>query len=71
MLGQTVGNTLEVLIAGAKARDRRRLAGRSAEFSVHVLEVSDERLSRVADSPISLDVEYQVAPARRGSDVRA
>jgi hypothetical protein len=36
-----------------------------------MLEVWDERLSRVADGAISSDVEYQVAPARRGSDVRA
>ena len=59
------------LYAGANVRVRGQLAGQSAEFSVHVLEVSDERLTLVAQGPISLDVEYQIAPARGGSAVRA
>lgn len=59
------------LYPGATARVRGQLAGQSAVFSVHVLEVSDERLTLVAQGPISLDVEYQVAPARGGSAIRA
>jgi hypothetical protein len=56
---------------GAEVRVRGQLAGRSAEFSVHVLEVSDERLALVAQGPLPLDVEYQVAPACGGSAIRA
>jgi hypothetical protein len=61
----------ERLAAGRKARVRGQLAGRDLEFVVDVLAVDAERLSLVADGPISLDVEYHVAPARGGSDVRA
>jgi len=59
------------LYPGATVRVRGQLAGQSAEFSVHVLEVSDERLTLVAQGPISIDVEYQLAPARGGSAIRA
>lgn len=61
----------ERLYTGATARIRGQLAGQPAEFSVLVLEVSDERLTLVAQGPIALDVEYQVAPARDGSAIRA
>jgi polyketide cyclase/dehydrase/lipid transport protein len=59
------------LYPGAEVRVRGQLAGQSAEFSVHVLEVSDERLTLVAQGPISLEVEYDVRPASRGSAIRA
>ena len=61
----------ERLYPGANVRVRGQLAGQKAEFSVQVLEVSDERLTLVAQGPISIDVEYQVAPARGGSAIRA
>jgi hypothetical protein len=36
-----------------------------------VLAVSDERLTLVAEGPISLEVEYAVRPAGRGSRIDA
>jgi hypothetical protein len=61
----------ERLRSGAEVRVRGRLAGQSLEFAVHVLEVSDQRLVLVAQGPISLEVEYDVRPAVRGSGIRA
>ena len=59
------------LYPGAEVRVRGQLAGQSAEFSVHVLEVSEERLTLVAEGPISLEVDYGVRPAVRGSRIDA
>ena len=59
------------LYPGATVCVRGQLAGQSAEFSVHVLEVSDERLTLVAEGPVSIDVDYQVSAARGGSAIRA
>jgi hypothetical protein len=59
------------LYPGAIARVRGQLAGQGAEFSVHVLEVSDEGLTLVAQGPISLEVEYDVRRAHLGSAIRA
>jgi hypothetical protein len=59
------------LYPGACVRVRGQLAGQSAEFSVNVMEVSDERLTLFAQGPISLEVEYDVRPASRGSAIRA
>ena len=61
----------ERLYPGANVRVRGQLAGQRAEFSAHVLEVSDKRLTLVAEGAISLEVEYDVHPARRGSAIRA
>jgi Polyketide cyclase / dehydrase and lipid transport len=61
----------ERLYPGAYVRVRGQLAGQRAEFSVHVLEVSDKRLTLVAEGPVSLEVEYDVRPAARGSAIRA
>jgi hypothetical protein len=61
----------ERLYPGAKVRVRGRLAGQNAEFSVHVLEVSDERLTLVAEGPVVLEVDYDVQPAARGSRIDA
>lgn len=61
----------ERLYPGANVRVRGQLAGQSAEFSVHVLEVSDERLTLVAQGPVSLEVDYDVRPAHRGSAIHA
>ena len=56
---------------GATVRVSGQLAGQSAEFSVHVLEVSDERLALLARGPVSLEVEYAVRPAQPGSRIHA
>lgn len=61
----------ERLYPGANVRVRGRLAGQSAEFSVHVLEVSDERLTLVAQGPVSLEVAYDVRPIVDGSRINA
>jgi hypothetical protein len=59
------------LATGSRALVRGRLAGRSVEFEVDVLEAASERLSLVANGPLSMSVDYAVRPARAGSDVRA
>lgn len=59
------------LTAGSRARVRGGLAGRMLEFDVEVLAADDERLALVATGPISIDVEYAVRPATRGSELRA
>jgi hypothetical protein len=61
----------ERLYPGAAVRVRGQLAGKSAEFSVRVLEVSDERFTLVAEGPVSLEVQYDVRSAARGSAIRA
>jgi hypothetical protein len=38
---------------------------------VHVLEVSDERLTLVGEGSVSLEVEYDVRPADPGSHINA
>lgn len=48
-----------------------RLAGRSVEFDVDVLHVSDQRPELVADGAISLGVHYVMRPASAGSEVEA
>jgi Polyketide cyclase / dehydrase and lipid transport len=59
------------LVSGTRARVRGRLAGRSLEFDVEVLAADDNRLALVATGPISIDVEYRLRPAPRGSNVSA
>jgi hypothetical protein len=59
------------LVSGARARVRGRFAGRSLEFDVEVLAADDDRLALVATGPISIDVEYRLRPAPRGSSVSA
>ncbi|HET7378889.1 MAG TPA: SRPBCC family protein [Gaiellales bacterium] len=59
------------LRSGGRARVAGRLAGRSVEFDVDVLRVSDELLELVADGPISLSVRYMLRPAASGSQVDA
>jgi hypothetical protein len=59
------------LVAGSRARVRGRLAGRTLEFEVEVMAADDERLMLVATGPISIDVEYRLRRATRGSDLRA
>lgn len=59
------------LQAGSHARVAGRLAGRSVEFDVDVLDACDQRLELVADGAISLDVLYMMRPAPAGSEVEA
>jgi hypothetical protein len=61
----------ERLRAGSHARVAGRLAGRSVEFDVDVLHVSDQRLELVAHGAISLGVQYVIRPASSGSEVDA
>jgi hypothetical protein len=59
------------LESGSHARVTGRLAGRSLEFDVDVLRVSEDRLDLIAEGPISIDVSYVVRPAGSSSEVRA
>jgi|SRR6516164_1627103 len=59
------------LATGSHALVRGRLAGRSVEFEVDVLEASHESLSLVADGPVLINVDYALRPASEGSEVRA
>src|SRR5690348_9346817 len=56
----------ERLAAGSRALVRGRLAGRSVEFEVDVLEAGAERLSLVADGPFLIGVDYALRPASAG-----
>src|SRR5215213_10045416 len=55
------------LKTGSHAHVAGRLAGRSVEFDVDVLHVSDQWLELVADGAISLGVHYVMRPASAGS----
>ena len=59
------------LVSGAQARVRGRLGRSPLDFDVEVLAADDERLALVATGPISIDVEYRLRPADRGSLVSA
>lgn len=61
----------ERLVAGTRARVSGALAGRRLEFYVEIHEADEERLSLVANGPVSIGAEYLLAPAEGGSDVRA
>ena len=56
---------------GSRARVAGRLAGRSVEFDVDVLETSDERLELVASGPVELGVRYLLRPHVSGSEIDA
>jgi hypothetical protein len=59
------------LQSGSHARVAGRLAGRSVEFDVDVLEASDERLELLASGPVELGVRYLLRPHDRGSEIDA
>jgi hypothetical protein len=59
------------LRSGGRARVAGRLAGRSVEFDVAVLCVSNEHLELVADGPISLGVRYLLRSTGSGSEINA
>lgn len=59
------------LESGSHARVAGRLAGRSVEFDVEVLEASDERLELVANGPVELGVRYLLRRHDSGSEIDA
>jgi uncharacterized protein YndB with AHSA1/START domain len=59
------------LRSGGRARVAGRLAGRSVEFDVDVLRVSNEQLELVADGPISPGVRYLLRSTGGGSEIDA
>jgi Polyketide cyclase / dehydrase and lipid transport len=59
------------LHTGSHARVAGRLAGRSIEFNLDVLQASDERLKLVARGPISLRAEYVLRRAGDLSEIDA
>jgi hypothetical protein len=59
------------LVARSRARVRGRLAGRSVEFAVEVLQADEHGLALVADGPISLDVDYVLCARNQGSELLA
>ena len=61
----------ERLETGTHTRVCGLLAGRRVELDVDVLDAEDGRLALVASGPISIDVEYVLRPADRGSQLRA
>jgi polyketide cyclase/dehydrase/lipid transport protein len=59
------------LMAGSTARVSGRLAGRRVGFVVEVHEAEYRRLSLAADGPVGLDVSYELAATKCGSEVHA
>jgi hypothetical protein len=59
------------LESGSHAHVAGRLAGRSVEFDVDVLEATDERLELVANGPVQLGVRYLLRPHEIGSEIDA
>jgi hypothetical protein len=59
------------LQSGSHARVAGRLAGRSVEFDIDVLEASDERLELLARGPVELGVRYVLRPHDSGSEIDA
>ena len=59
------------LTCGSRARVSGKLAGRRVGFDVEVHEAVDGRLRLSAEGPVGFDVRYDLAPAARGSEVRA
>jgi Polyketide cyclase / dehydrase and lipid transport len=68
---EVVGLQTQRLHPGATVRVRGQLAGQTAEFFVRVLEVSDQRLTLVAQGPLSFEVDYAVRPVHSGSRIHA
>lgn len=61
----------ERLEAGSHARVCGALAGHPLEFDVEIHEAHERCLSLAASGPVSIDAQYQLRPAGRGSKVRA
>jgi len=59
------------LAPGRRARVTGRLAGVGVAFDVEVHRADEERLILEARGPVDMDVDYELAPHPRGSEVRA
>ena len=59
------------LAPGTRARVTGRLAGVRVGFDVEVHAADHERLELSADGPVGLDVRYELAPAKAGSELSA
>jgi hypothetical protein len=59
------------LAAGSRARVSGRLAGQRVGFDVEVSQADERGLTLSADGPVSLDVDYRLAPHETGSRVLA
>jgi hypothetical protein len=59
------------LMAGRRARVTGRLAGVGVAFDVEVHRADVERLILEAKGPVDMDVDYELTPHPRGSEVRA
>jgi uncharacterized protein YndB with AHSA1/START domain len=59
------------LAPGTRARVTGKLAGVRVGFDVEVHAADHERLELSADGPVGLDVRYQLAPAKAGSELCA
>ena len=59
------------LAAGSRARVTGRVAGVSVGFDVEVHAADDRAARALADGPIGIDVRYELAPAKTGSEVCA
>jgi uncharacterized protein YndB with AHSA1/START domain len=59
------------LAAGSRARISGKLAGKRVGFDVRVHEADERGLALSADGPVGMDVDYRLAPAGDGSEVRA
>ena len=62
------GDRLET---GTRARVRGSLAGRSMAFDVEIREAAPDRLSLLADGPVSIGAEYLLSERDGGSALRA
>lgn len=61
----------ERLATGTRPRVSGRFAGVEVGFDVEVLTAAEDRLQLRCDGPVAIDVRYDLAPAERGSAVRA
>jgi hypothetical protein len=59
------------LAPGTRARVTGKLAGVRVGFDVEVHVADQERLELSADGPVGLDVRYELAPAKAGSELYA
>lgn len=59
------------LATGTRTRVSGRLAGWRVGFDVEVHEAGRRRLRLSAHGPVVMDVDYELAPAERGSEVTA
>jgi hypothetical protein len=59
------------LAPGTRARVTGKLAGVRVGFDVEVHSADDQLLELSADGPVGLDVRYELAPAKAGSELYA